>query len=188
MRRGLWNGRRTGALQRLWADGATAGAIAKKLGLSRSAVLGKIFRLRLDAGAAGQGPAAKAKTRAKEPGIRAAHTVAPSAPVRRRRAGASVQMKPPEVPARLGRKSILELTKNCCRWPYGELGKGNYLFCGAPGADLDEGIPYCARHMRRAYIVAPAPASRAAKAKSSYFKSSSFRPRRFVLQSVEEGQ
>ncbi len=35
-------------LKRLWADGETAASIAEKLGgLSRSAVLGKIFRLRL---------------------------------------------------------------------------------------------------------------------------------------------
>jgi hypothetical protein len=47
------------------------------------------------------------------------------------------------------------LTNACCRWPYGELGRGRFFFCGEVGADLARGIPYCPRHMQRAYIVPP---------------------------------
>ena len=46
-------------------------------------------------------------------------------------------------------KSLLELTNESCRWPMGRRGK--YLFCGVAEADVLCGIPYCARHMRRAY-------------------------------------
>jgi GcrA cell cycle regulator len=184
MRRALWDGRRIGALKRLWADGETAGAIAKELGLSRSAVLGKIFRLRLEAGAAGERAAAKSKDAARQ--ARAGRTAAAGAPLRRRGAGATANAELPRPPTNAARKSLLELTNSCCRWPYGELGKGNYLFCGAPGAALDDGIPYCARHMRRAYIIAPMPAFKSASSKSSYVKSSGFRSRRFILQSAEE--
>lgn len=42
----LWTDHRIAILKRMWADGATAAAIAECLGVSRSAVLGKIFRLR----------------------------------------------------------------------------------------------------------------------------------------------
>ena len=46
----LWTTERIGAVQRLWADGKTAVEIAAVLdGVSRSAVLGMIFRLRLGA-------------------------------------------------------------------------------------------------------------------------------------------
>jgi GcrA cell cycle regulator len=48
-------------------------------------------------------------------------------------------------------KTLLELTNNTCRWPHGRPGTEKFHFCGAPEADLERGIPYCARHMRRAY-------------------------------------
>ncbi len=86
-------------LKRLWAAGETAHAIAAKLGgLSRSAVLGKIFRLRL--GAAGKPPAAREKDA-----------------LPRRRAG-----KPPAAPlpaaSRRRGMTLHELTNICCRFPY----------------------------------------------------------------------
>lgn len=85
-------------LRRLWTAGETAAAIGMKLGgLSRSAVLGKIFRLRL--GAAGNPAAANA---ANAPG--------------RRRAGKLV-LVPPAKSSRYG-KTLLELTNACCRFPY----------------------------------------------------------------------
>jgi GcrA cell cycle regulator len=44
-----WTTDRTDLLRRLWGAGETAAAIGDRLGgMSRSAVLGKIFRLRLD--------------------------------------------------------------------------------------------------------------------------------------------
>src|SRR5271169_5059073 len=43
-----WTVERVDLLRRLWGDGETAAAIAVRLGgMSRSAVLGKVFRLRL---------------------------------------------------------------------------------------------------------------------------------------------
>jgi GcrA cell cycle regulator len=122
-------------LRRLWAEGETAAAIGIKLGgLSRSAVLGKIFRLRL--GAAGKPAAARG---AEAPG--------------RRRAGKRVI--PPAVKSSRQGKTLFELTNTCCRWPYKRPGTDKYFFCGAPEADLENGIPYCARHMKRAYLVPP---------------------------------
>ncbi|HVU41372.1 MAG TPA: GcrA family cell cycle regulator, partial [Xanthobacteraceae bacterium] len=58
-----WTDDRIAVLKAMWAAGATATAIAERLGgLSRSAVLGKISRLRLradaSAAAANQAPAA----------------------------------------------------------------------------------------------------------------------------------
>jgi len=48
MRQAAWSGERIFLLHRLWKEGLTAEAIGARLGgMSRSAVLGKIFRLRL---------------------------------------------------------------------------------------------------------------------------------------------
>jgi hypothetical protein len=73
------------------------------------------------------------------------------APARRRAGKAPPQ--PAQIKAR--RNTLLDLTNECCRWPYGEHGGKRFFFCGAAGADIARGIPYCPRHMERAYIVPP---------------------------------
>jgi GcrA cell cycle regulator len=52
---------------------------------------------------------------------------------------------------------LLELTNETCRWPYEPAGLGDPRYCGEPGADLSARAPYCAAHMRLAYVVAPRP-------------------------------
>jgi len=134
MARRLWTQARIAELRDLWSAGKTAAAIGQALGgITRCAVLGKIFRLRL--APAGRGRSAPQPT--------------DKAPARRR-AG-----KPPPAPSKTRRTTLFDLTNECCRWPYGELGSRHFFFCGAPGADVARGIPYCARHMERAYIVPP---------------------------------
>lgn len=129
MRADLWNEERTLALKFWRSEGDSARAIAKRLGgVSRSAVLGKIFRLRLAAAAA----AAKAASAAA--GNAAPDIAAPAARPRRPRGN-----------------SLLELTNHSCRWPHGCPGTRSFFFCGEPGADLERGMPYCARHARRAF-------------------------------------
>jgi GcrA cell cycle regulator len=57
MRGEAWNEEQVDLLKKLWAAGESAQAIAAKLGdMSRSAVLGKIFRLRLGPVASGKKP------------------------------------------------------------------------------------------------------------------------------------
>lgn len=136
MPRRFWTLARIAELKQLWGAGKTAGAIGAALGgISRSAVLGKVFRLRLVAN------------------NRRRSAAAPDDSPARRRAG---KAPPPRVlPAKSRRKTLLELTNECCRWPYGELGARRFFFCGEMGADVARGIPYCPRHMARAYIVPP---------------------------------
>ena len=158
MRSRLWTTERVGVLRRLWADGKTAVEIAAALdGVSRSAVLGMIFRLRLGADDGTGGKTARTK-----PAKSRAAAVPPLAPSRRhwrRRKKNSIADTPPR---RSGPVGLFDLANEMCRWPHGQLGGRNYLFCGAPGADLSGGIPYCALHMGRAYLIPP----RAAAAKT----------------------
>lgn len=136
MRANAWNDDGVALLQKLWAEGATAAAIGARLGgLSRSAVLGKIFRLRRN----GEGGAAYRIEPA--PGER-------NAPGRRRSRQPRRRIVAPPAPA-AGRLTLLELNNQSCRWPSGRAGR--FFFCGAAEADLQRGIPYCPRHMRRAY-------------------------------------
>lgn len=130
-----WAHSRVAILKQMWADGATAAAIAECLGISRSAVLGKIFRLRLRAGKKEQA---------------AAQAPCEPATPKRRRAVRQRRQRRLSRPRRRG-ISLLELTNATCRWPHGEPGRRGFFFCGAPGADLEGGRPYCACHARRAY-------------------------------------
>jgi GcrA cell cycle regulator len=135
--RGIWTRERIALLKRLWTDGETATAIAAQLHMSKSAVLGKVFRLRL--------PSAPKAT--------AAAARRDAATVGRRRRG-RLPTKPriiPAAPVMASGKTLFELTNDSCRWPHRQPGTRTFYFCGAPGADLEGGRPYCERHMRRAY-------------------------------------
>jgi GcrA cell cycle regulator len=136
--RGVWTRERIALLKKLWADGETATAIAMRLRMSKSAVLGKVFRLRLPS-------AAKATTAAAR---RNAATVGRR---RRGRLPAKPQVKP-AAPVMAPGKTLFELTNDSCRWPHGQPGTKTFHFCGAPGADLEGDRPYCERHARRAYV------------------------------------
>lgn len=160
MRRDEWTDERIALLQKLWADGETAVSIGGKLGgLSRSAVHGKVFRLRLHATtAAAVATKQKVDTAAQasrtEQKRVAASAVPSSAPMPARRRGPERQE--PYTRERTSRarrgKSLFELTNRSCRWPHGEPGTSAFHFCGAAGADLERGMPYCPRHARRAYV------------------------------------
>ena len=148
--RDRWTAELVGLLQQLWEDGLTAEAIGAELGgLSRSAVLGKILRLRRGAkcGAA--------------PTMRSAH-----------RRGRKRHEPPPPAPSSEP-KRLLDLTNHCCRWPIAGPGAGEILFCGAPEADLSGGMPYCAYHARRAYVIPP---QRAAAAKPNVAAATAAQP------------
>lgn len=128
MRAGRWTDERVEMLKQLCAGGASAQTIAEQIGgVSRSAVLGKIFRLRLGAAPSAGAKAAEAPPLKRSPGPR----------------------------PRRG-KTLLELTNHSCRWPHGEPGRRGFHFCGADTADLERGMPYCARHARLAYGTDPA--------------------------------
>src|SRR5271165_940941 len=140
-----WSDDRIDLLKRLWAEGKTASAIAKRLGgMSRSAVLGKIFRLRLAPPHTGRSAAAGARPKANAGPPKTQQTVRKNGPARRRGIEAEPAAKPSHASTY---KSLFELTNDCCRWPHGRPGARNFFFCGAGGADLENKRPYCAHHM-----------------------------------------
>jgi hypothetical protein len=121
-----WTSERVELLHKKWSEGATVDAIAASLGITRSAVAGKIFRLR-----------------------RAAPLLHPSALARRR---PSKRTDRPKKVTKPRRTSVLELHNTSCRWPReNRRPSAGIFFCGGSGADLERGRPYCALHMALAY-------------------------------------
>jgi len=137
-----WTHERVEALKALWADGLSTGQIAAKLGLTRSAVGGKIHRLKLPGRPT---PIKQASPRPK-----------PSWDSRPARA-------PMPLPAAddVPTVSMDGLEAGHCRWPCADvsvISTGGLLFFGRPRTP---GLPYCDGHARRAYAlprpVAPRP-------------------------------
>jgi GcrA cell cycle regulator len=164
-----WTDDRIAYVRARWVQGATARQISVELDgcISRSAVLGIVYRLRLsDLALAlamrqqGKGATTDAVdaedteyAKAVEPGL---------LPLGWRRPGA--QRKPPpwivnaaphveapsidtDIPISQ-RRSLGELSEHTCRWPVGDPLGTDFFFCGAPPVP-DE--PYCAAHCARAY-------------------------------------
>lgn len=141
-----WTPERTDALMALWSKGLSASAIAREIGGSRNAIIGKVHRL----GLTGR------KTIVRKP---TDHLPRPRA--RRRmvrldyfRASTLETATEPEITDLPPDQSdcavsLEELAEQHCRWPIGDPADMEaFRYCGA--RHLDDG-PYCARHCRIAY-------------------------------------
>jgi GcrA cell cycle regulator len=149
---GSWTPERIQRLRKLAGEGRSAAAIALLLGdTTRSAVIGKISRDNI--------------RWSKKNGLR---NKKPSKPSKRSTFGfGSYTTKPKPtwldpldlsedlvVPEK-DRRTVETLMDADCRWPFGDVGKKDFHFCGKKKVN---GLPYCEFHARRAYV--PSPVSR----------------------------
>jgi GcrA cell cycle regulator len=144
----FWTNERVVLLGKWWGEGAIASAIAARLGVSRSTILGKVKRLRRLA--AGDAPTKAGKSDAVN---KFSSRGSPPQSLARRRCGErGKQSKDSCAKAKACGKRLLELTNNCCRWPLGNPATAKFRFCGIPEANLELGLPYCRSHSQRAYL------------------------------------
>ena len=147
-----WTNERIELLQKLWLEGWSASRIAGELahGITRNAVIGKVYRLGLSGRAKalpGNVPASPpAHRHADSPQIAGNTALAFHPLVIEAAAPQTVRdvVVPISEPV-----TIVELRESMCRWPIGDPAQSEFRFCGAkklPG----EG-PYCARHAGIAY-------------------------------------
>lgn len=141
----FWNQERTEYLIQNWA-GKSASQIANVLGCSRSAVIGRAWRLRMPS----KGPSER--TEIYGPFLPRPRRKSPRPRVRIMTEKYFV-IKSQEVPATQPDNSpvgLLDLESHHCRYPVGHSDvDGLALFCGAPKWDGLE--PYCAFHGRMCY-------------------------------------
>lgn len=129
-----WTDERIAQLRDLWAEGLTAAECAVEIGgITRNAVVGKVFRLKLEPRQERVNPKKRhAKRKARKPAVK----IEPPPP------------PDPTPPTSATRVSLMELRPNTCRWPTGDVGSEDFFFCGAP-THADK--PYCGYHCRLAY-------------------------------------
>jgi GcrA cell cycle regulator len=151
-----WTDARVEQLRQLHAEGMAFSLIGIQLGISRNACIGKAQRLGLDA----RPHFNNAPVRKLAPEERAERARMRREAVQRRyRAkmhGVSLPAEPLPAPAPVPLEcrpcSLLELSRDRCKWPIGDPGEPSFVFCGgSPSA----GKPYCGFHCSIAYKAPP---------------------------------
>ena len=133
-----WTPEREEKLKQPWKKGHSGSQIARMLGdgATRNSVLGKAFRLKLEARAVSKKSTPKANTEKDN-----------STEIKPQKLGRKAKFKalllskdfPPEQPTKLE-----DLTQDTCRYPLGEKLEPAKFFCGRKPIDS---YPYCQLHM-----------------------------------------
>jgi len=131
-------------LKDLWKKGLTGSEIAKSFGTTRSAILGKVHRLKLEARATSKKSKTKTENNVQ---IKQEKLIGRGS---RFRALLLDKSFPPEQPTELE-----DLTDETCRWPLGQQLDPATFFCGRkPVESKNSGrrFPYCELHLLRGYV------------------------------------
>lgn len=141
-----WTDAKVARLRQMWTAGASQQDIADDLGVTRSAVSGKISRLKLTRDPSLRKPRKPVQVRAarpRKPNPALAWITRPK------------PVEPPQSDLEAvidgrHRVQLVELTNTTCRFPSGVVGTADFHFCGVPTADLVNGRPYCREHTKLA--------------------------------------
>jgi GcrA cell cycle regulator len=138
-----WTTERIALLKDRIEAGLSCGQIAREIGVSRNAVIGKANRLGLS----------RFKSVTSGQRQRMARNIAGSRVATQHRTLLELWAKPhlafADAPGDgASRCSLVELQQWHCRWPIGDPTAENFGFCGNKPID---GVPYCAAHARLAY-------------------------------------
>lgn len=142
-----WNEERIETLKTLVADGLAYSLIASRFGITRNSAIAKGNRLGLSKPK--RVPQGR-KPRAPRP--RSAFVPWVNMPKCEAIEAAPAPQGEISDPPAATRCSLVELTDLRCRWPLWTEAGEEFLFCGAPGADLSDRRPYCAFHLGRAFV------------------------------------
>ena len=135
-----WTTERLELLKTHFDAGLSCREIAAQIGVSRNAVIGKLSRLGLTRGESHAEPRPK-KPRGAQSSPRLEYQIL-------RKVYEDGEPVPAAAVVSEHSCSLLELSKQRCRWPISSPGAEDFCFCGNTPL---EGGPYCAGHTRLAY-------------------------------------
>lgn len=144
-----WSSERVAQLKRCFDAGLTCSQIAREIGVTRNAVIGKMSRMGLS----------RPREMLADQFQRTAKLARPKRPRGWKRLAILAQRKvlmaafpdvcADDIPIHNGRGcTLLELGHGRCRWPINEPGTEDFCYCGN---EAFEGLPYCPGHARLAY-------------------------------------
>ncbi|MBR1601587.1 MAG: global cell cycle regulator GcrA-like protein [Alphaproteobacteria bacterium] len=148
-----WTNESVEELRRLWDKGLTASEIAKKLGVTKNAIVGKVHRLCLKA------RPSPIKTKEEEVELKHSESVqeeivfVETEVVEETQIEDSVKEKIEEdlsIDSK-GRVGLVDLDSHTCRWPLGDPRDDDFGFCGKK---VRAGQTYCDEHSSIAYVKA----------------------------------
>ena len=149
-----WTNEQVDQLREMWAEGLTANEIAKKLGVTKNAIVGKVHRLCLKAR-----PSPIKTKNADENGEDVVNTVAEDDLFAKTTEVSSEQPEEEVISEQIVEKKVChghnvkltELDSHTCRWPIGDPRDDDFCFCGKR---VRTGQTYCDEHSAMAYVKA----------------------------------
>jgi GcrA cell cycle regulator len=137
----VWPQEKIDRLCALTASGLTAGECGIQLGITRNAVIGKWHRLGIG------------KPRVKKPKLEKLKRRQWTSPTRNKATAwlLAAHEAPPTESRPANPVALMDLQRHHCRWPF-HADDGQMLYCGERA---HERLPYCDRHCRMAYTMAP---------------------------------
>jgi GcrA cell cycle regulator len=158
-----WSSERIELLKRCFHAGLSCSQIAREIGVTRNAVIGKMNRLGLSRPKDVIGRQLKQMRAARPARPKTPRTGRPKRPLNIFSQYAMLIAAFPgpqseDIPIYNGRGcTLLELSQGKCRWPISNPGAEDFCFCGNEPV---KGLPYCLGHARIAYRPAGIAAAR----------------------------
>jgi GcrA cell cycle regulator len=144
-----WSRERIEQLKRCFSAGLTCSQIAREIGVTRNAVIGKMNRMGLSQPRDLLAAQTRRATKPARPRSRTRWSAFSVADQRTLLRDAFPQARVEEIPIHNGRGcTLLELAQDRCRWPINDPGAANFRYCGN---EAFTGLPYCTGHARLAY-------------------------------------
>ena len=146
-----WTDEMVESLRQMWVEGLTATEIAKKLGVSKNSIVGKVHRLCLTARPS---PIKKKDEEINEqeakntPQPVEQPTVVVKATPKAKSVAEPKEVSPKDVD---GKTRLVDLDSHTCRWPIGDPRDEDFCFCGKK---VRAGQTYCDEHSTMAYVKA----------------------------------
>ena len=140
-----WTSESVEKLRQLWEQGLTANEIAKKLGVTKNAIVGKVHRLCLTA----RPSPIKTKDQAEEDG--GAELPLLTEAVENNTACAMTASPETQDKPQQTNVKLVDLDSHTCRWPIGDPRDDDFCFCGKK---VRSGQTYCDEHSMQAYVKA----------------------------------
>ena len=146
-----WSDESVEQLRQMWSEGLTANEIAKKLGVTKNAIVGKVHRLCLKA----RPSPIKSKNAEENTEISAVEdvTVVEEVAVEEEIEIVQEQNLPLENKdvVKTENVKLVDLDSHTCRWPIGDPRDDDFCFCGKK---VKAGQTYCDEHSAMAYVKA----------------------------------